>query len=383
VDGNGATIAQLRANGGVDLAPFADRMVVAQGIWYPAGATSLLAVELLAQVFDIEIAGVAFAAVALDARAGAHALASRLATGGGLPVIARDIVPSDALRVPRGRSEWILTDCGGSRFDAVRFDTGCFAGGVCQSPGIFDVSRFNAQDDALSPRGGIAGKLSRFAPLADEPVPEVRATWESYRPGAFAVNLPADLADTFGARFNSAYFASPQGTSEIHSGVVLDPETDAHFIAKVLTGGSNPDAPMLVYAEKVASVPLGWDPQTVPFRQPRVRYLSGGRANRRAALYIEDPDAGAFGIFARDPGAWGDEIAISIRYGGPKIFDIAVIYAATRFECARAIAYAGRVLAPGEDPLPAVVAEIIKPGPVGVVQAKAAGISVAVTREGT
>ena len=131
-------------------------------------------------------------------------------------------------------------------------------------------------------------------------------------------------------------------------------------------------------------MPLGWEPQTVPFAKPRTRYLSGGRANAPSAIYLQEPGVpGAIGIIAKQNGAWGDQIAITARFAGPAMFDLTVAYPGARFESARAIALAGRVLASGEDPLPALVAQIIKPGPIGVVQAKAAGIHTSVTRDRT
>jgi hypothetical protein len=204
----------------------------------------------------------------------------------------------------------------------------------------------------------------------------VTATWRAHRGGAFTVNLPADLADQFGARFNAARFASRDAQSEAYGDIVPDPPSDAHFIKTILAQSP------LVRAEAVASVPLGWEPQNVPFAQPRRRFLSGGHADRPSAIYLRQRGvSGAIGIFARDNGAWGDQISITVRYSGPAIFELTVSHAAARFECARAIAFAGRVLAAGESALPATIGNNIKPGPVGVVQAKAAGIRAAVTRD--
>src|SRR5262249_2336228 len=221
---------------------------------------------------------------------------------------------------------------------------------------------------------------SRYAPFGGAAAVTVSATWESHLPGAFTVNLPADLPDVFGARFDTARFASPSADSETYKGIVLDPRSDPNWIDKVLT--ENPPKSSLVFAKWVANVPLGWEPQTVPFAQPRTRYLSGGRKDRPSALYLQQRSvAGAFGIFADDVGAWGDQIAVSVRYAGPATYDLTVAHAAARFECARQIAFAGRVLKPGEDPFPALTAQAVKPQPVGVVQAKAAGIRASVTRE--
>jgi hypothetical protein len=128
--------------------------------------------------------------------------------------------------------------------------------------------------------------------------------------------------------------------------------------------------------------PLGWDPQPVPFRQPRTRHLTGGRADRPSAIYLQDSELPRtfFEISAKANGDYGDDIAITVQYAGPAAFDITVAYPGARFECGRTIAFWGQIPAGGEPPSPSP-ADMTKPGPVGAVQAKAAGISVAVTRE--
>ncbi len=250
-------------------------------------------------------------------------------------------------------------------------------------PGVFNATRFNARADLTNPGAAVTDERVRFAPLPDAPSMTLGASWNSHAAGAFVVNLPADLPDAFGARFNAARFTSPTSTNELYSAVVLDPSSDPDYLPTVLPGPPNPRSP-LVYAAAAPFVPLGWEPQTVPFAQPRTRYLSGGSATKPSALYLREPGvAGAIGIFALTPGAWGDQIGITVRYAGPAMFDLTVSFAGARFECAQAVVLAGRVLAAGEDPLPALTAEIIKPGPIGVVQAKAAGIRVAVTRDRT
>ncbi|SED64844.1 hypothetical protein SAMN05519104_4002 [Rhizobiales bacterium GAS188] len=372
----GAIIAHVRAGAGTSFAPFDGLMVVAAGNWYP-GAPPLLVVDVLAALFDAKIGEVAFAAVALDSRTGARSLTARLAAQSGPPVLARDVAPAEALQLPRGASDWMLVQCDGARFDAASFNDAHFVGGPCNVPGIFGVSRFNAKADETSLLAA-AGELTRFGPLPHGPPVTLSATWRSHRAGAFTVNLPVDLPEKFGARFNAARFASQHAGSETYAGVVLDPPTDDHYIGKVLA------ASPLVSAKAVPIIPLGWEGQQVPFGQPRSRFLSGGRADRPAAIYLTQREVpGAFGIFARDNGAWGDEIAISARYAGPAAFDLTVAHSAARFECARAIAFAGRVLGSGEDPLPALITKIIKPSPIGVVQAKAGGIRAGVTRERT
>jgi hypothetical protein len=382
LDGNGSVLAHLRAGAGVAFAPFDGIMVVVEGTWYPAGAASLFVVETIARVFDVTLGGLMLSAVTIDARAGSRSLAARLAVTDGAPVIARDSAPADAFVLPRGRSDWLLQICDGAGFDAALFDVGHFAGGHCDVVGVFDVGRFNAATDADNPDDSITGERTHFAPFGASAQVTVAAAWQNHHPGAFTVNLPADLPATFGAIFNAARFTSASDTSEKYSGVVLDPPSDPDYLPTLLpkTGGLSP----LVFAEAVPTVPLGWEAQTLPFAQPRKRFLTGGRADRPAAIYLREPGvAGFIAIKAKQFGAWGDEIAVSVRFAGPAMFDLTVSYAGARFECGRQIAFAGSVLADGENALPAMVADIIHPAPVGVVRAKAAGIVAGVTRDRT
>jgi hypothetical protein len=110
----------------------------------------------------------------------------------------------------------------------------------------------------------------------------------------------------------------------------------------------------------------------VPFRKPR--RLTLGTPERSARLYLSEDDVPGFVLVeAKTPGPWGNDIAVTARPVGPARFDVAVSYEAGRFECARAIVA-------GEPP-PAQIQELIKPRPVGVLRAKAAGIEAEVTRD--
>jgi hypothetical protein len=273
----------------------------------------------------------------------------------------------------------MLAQCNDARFNSAFFNHAEFSGGVCNEAGIFDFSRFNATgDDSSSSRAeALVRGLTRFAPLADPPPINLSATWQSHQPGTFVVNLPADLPPQFGARFNDAHFGSKNPDSETFKGLVLDPPNDTQYVATVLSKAGNHSA--LVYAQAVAAVPIGWEGQSVPFGQPRRRQLTGGNTQRAAALYLQEHGVpGAVAIFARSPGLHGNDVSVSVRYANPGVFDIDVNFAPARFECARAIAYAGRIFSADEDPIPTGA-----PVPIGVVQAKAAGIHTAVTRERT
>ena len=254
-----------------------------------------------------------------------------------------------------------------------------FAGGPCDVPGIFDVGRFNATADQDAPGGAVTGELARFAPFGAGGPVSVKAAWQNHQPGAFTVNLPADLPATFGARFNAARFTTKDLTGETYTGVVLDPPSDAHFIKTALSAST-----LVSASDALTKVPLGWDPQPVPFRQPRTRRLTGGRADRPSAIYLQDSALPGkfFPIFAKASGTYGDDIAITVQYAGPAAFDISVSYPGARFECGREIALTGRIPGDGEAP-PSSPAGLTEPGPIGVLQAKAAGIGTAVTRDRT
>jgi len=78
------------------------------------------------------------------------------------------------------------------------------------------------------------------------------------------------------------------------------------------------------------------------------------------------------------PGAWGNEILIVANKSaaGPARIDVKVSYQGARFENAR-------LAAGGGAELPARIEELLRPGPAGVLQAKAAGIHAEVTRDST
>ena len=299
--------------------------------------------------------------------------------GTAYPVPALDIVidppaqglgQSATLMLPRGRSEWIYLDCYAARFDYARFNAARFAGGLCLKRAAFDISHF-----VRTPPGREAAV---FAPesLSDPPV-EIRFHWAHHQPGALVVNLPADLPDRFGGRFNQVRFGVADGAPEIYAGVVTEPPTDSNHLKTRINSGSR-----LIQAEIVPRVPIGWQAVTIPFRRPRMHMFTGGKDGARARLYLTEKDVPGFiELVANQPGAWGNSIAVSVRKAGPARFDVTVNYRGARFESARKIVFAGRLLKPGEVALPALIEDLLKPGPVGVVQAKAAGIRAGVSRD--
>lgn len=109
-------------------------------------------------------------------------------------------------------------------------------------------------------------------------------------------------------------------------------------------------------------------------------FLAG--LTRQARLYLKEADVPDFiELKAVRPGAWGNAIAVTARKAGPASFDITISYQGARFENARQIARLGRIYKPGQDALPVLLEELLKPTPVGILQAKAAGIQANITRD--
>ena len=75
-------------------------------------------------------------------------------------------------------------------------------------------------------------------------------------------------------------------------------------------------------------------------------------------------------------GAFGNEIVVTARKSdaGPARFDVTISYQGGRFENAR-------LAARGGDRLPPRMEDFLRPGAVGVLQAKAAGVHAEVTRD--
>jgi hypothetical protein len=264
-------------------------------------------------------------------------------------------VPS--LTLPRGRTEWIFLECSGSRFDQARFDEDRFAGGDCAEAGVFNVSRFGQ---------------AVFGAIASEAV-EVTLRWQSHRPGAFVVNLPSDLPSRFGGRFNEARFGMAPDKPETLAGVVTEPPEDKRDLVR-LVNGEPPEfrTSSLVRAGRVPRVPIGFEAVKMPFRKPR--FLRLGDDHQAASLYLtEEGMEGFLWIRAREAGAWGNEISIVARPAGPGRWDVTIHFAGARFENARKTVLGA--------PLPDLAQDLLQPGPIGILQAKAAGVEARVTRD--
>ncbi|MGR9045804.1 MAG: hypothetical protein ACU83N_10940 [Gammaproteobacteria bacterium] len=291
----------------------------------------------------------------------AQILVEKLTERNGCEGLEQETDKAAVLMLPLGRSTWTYLDCQGARFDRDRFDAAYFAGPACTERGVFDVSRFVCQ-----PPDSRSTVFASRESQSDPPV-EVRFHWHRYQPGAFTVNLPADLPERFGARFNQSRFAKKGDAPETFNNVVTEPVTDPDFLVARITGSA------LIAAKQVDRVPIGFTVAILPFRKPR--RLTGGDDTASARLYLAEKDVTGFiELSAREPGAWGNGIAVAVRKAGPARFDVTISYQAARFENARRTVLGG-------DELPALTQALLKPGPVGVLQAKAGGVKAEATRD--
>jgi hypothetical protein len=267
----------------------------------------------------------------------------------------------DPLLIVRGRSEWRYLECVGTRYDQAHFDADAFSGGPCTEIGVFDASSWGTVPDAP-----IKAVFGDAAALPEDSV-EVSVRWTKHAPGSFAVNLPAELPPRFGARFGDGRFGSGDQVEQ-YAGAVTEPTGDKKDLA-VLVQSSK-----LIDGRHVDTVPLGWSAVTLPFRRPQ--RLTIGAPGARAALYVREEDVPGFiELEAREDGPQGTSIVVTAPRSGPAEFDVTVSFEAGRFESARDVVR-GR-------PLSASADDLLRPGPIGVLEAKAAGIHAAVRRERT
>jgi hypothetical protein len=284
--------------------------------------------------------------------------------------------PPDALRLPAGRSTWRYLECAAARFDYARFDHDRFAGAPLRERAVFDVTRFG--DQAGSP---LRPEFDTANPVPDLPV-AVTSEWLPHRAGTLTVNLPLDLDPRFGSRFNEARFGHPDGGAEAFPSAVTEPTGDERYLVTLINAGfpggahaAPVPASALASATLVARTPLGFTAQPMPFRIP-ARFSGGGPgAPARAYLAEEGFGGQVLELAAKQPGAFGNDLEVAARPAGPGRFDVTVALRAARFESARN-AVLGR-------PPAARVADLLTPGPVGVLIARAAGVAAHATREDT
>ncbi|MFN8496349.1 MAG: hypothetical protein U0641_00720 [Anaerolineae bacterium] len=383
VDAAGAPFAEMRAGPGVALAGLAGRAAAVSGRLYPADAgPGLMVVERAAALFDVTLSdggGVSetYAGVTMGRPDDvADGLVSRVNRADSALVWGEYVSKAQALRVPIGRSAWLYLDCYGARFDRdqvadpPRINTR-FPGLVCRERGVFDVSRF-------APLVGEAEEAVFAAEPITDGVVQVTTGREIYGPGIFAVNLPADLPAEFGARFDGGRFGSADDGVETYLRFVTEPTDDPDHPLKRIGDSTS----RLVKASVVQRAEIGFEPVSLPFRHPRTRMLRGGTAAEPARIYLRDDGvADIIKLEAREPGEAGNAIAVTVTKVDPAHFDMSIAYQGGRFESARLVALIGQT-GVGET-IPAATAELLQPGPVGVLHAKAAGVRVAVTRDRT
>ena len=379
VDNN--PIVKLRPGPGVRLAAFLPRVVSVTGTVYP-DTPPLMVIRQIAQLFDVSVqVSPSLGSVTEEHYPGVtigvdpqrdDALVRRINAGSqsSMLIKAELLAKDTGLKLLRGQNRWRYQDCHGDRFDAAHFDEAHFAGGGCRDRAIFDVSRFTP----LPPER----VKTVFADAENPPQISIQAafSWTRHKPGALVVNLPADLPGRFGGRFDQARFGQGPGKPELHEQAVTEPPGDERFLATLLNTDST-----LVEASVAGFVPQGWQAVTMPFRKPAA--LTLGTDSAPARLYLsEEGLSGFIEIRAREAGTWGNDIAVSARESGPAMFDVEIIYASTRFENARKIIM-GKDLSKPDLYLPTQTDALLQPGPLGILQAKAAGIHATVSRDKT
>ncbi len=399
LDANEAIIACLRAGPEVDLAAYQDRVVAVTGALH-AGEPALMIVHQIVYLFDVTLHFAPGEGDPLEelyrgvtigvGTAEPDSLVWQINAGPRFSqlVKAEELNKGTVLTLPQGQSEWIYGDCHSSRFNQAHFNATRFAGGRCDDRGVFNISRF-----AHAPPEPVAAVFAPADPLPD-PAVGVVFRWPSHQPGAFCVNLPADLAARFGGRFNKARFGQKKDTPELYEKAVTESTDDPDYLIARINANST-----LVEADVVMRVPLGWEAVTIPFRKPQ--FLTLGAEEAPARLYLAEEGLDGFiKVEANENGAWGNEIAVSARQSGPAMYDVAIIYQGSLFENARQVALgkgplppaprcqkekagsAARQVAPDRD-LPTLIQDLLQPGPVGVLQAKAAGVRADISRDHT
>jgi hypothetical protein len=371
VDATEDPIAQLKPGPGITLSAYQDRVVQIKGILYPG---RILLVQQIEPLFDVRVQPTQgncedYLRVTISGAISKDALVYQISDRSRL-VVATVLEKGQVLTLPKGQSNWIYLDCYSSRFNQTNFNQGYFPGATCYERGIFNVSRFEHEEEPPQLVAVFASEQ-----ITDPPV-EVSFAWQTYQPGSFQVNLPADLPNVFGARFNQARFSQEKDKPELYPQAVTERTGDAtfdsaHYLVELINRSS-----LLVSAEAVDRVPQGWEPVTMPFRKPQ--RLTLGSATQEARIYLIEKGLEGTNRFikvqAREPGIWGNDLKISARPAGQAaMFDVAIAYTASRFENARRVALG--------NPLSTLTEEILRPQPIGVLQAKAAGVEIEVTRD--
>lgn len=373
-DAEGHVLARLRDGAGLGLGDYLGRTVVASGAIHAGDDEPLLIVQQVDTLFTVALSfhppegepvTEQYEGVTIGQEPGAeNALVRQIQERPSALVRAESLPKTTVLSLPLGRTRWRYLDCYAPRFDYARFDLASFPAEICYERGVFDASRF--ENTPPEPVAAV------FTGAGDPPDAEVQIAFQTvrYQPGAFRVHLPADLPEIFGARFNQSRFGQAPGKPELYEQVVTEPASDPKHVEKVF------DRSPLIEAKIVPRVPLGFAPQAIPFPDRNPRYLAQGDRRSPARIYLAEEGIDGFLLIeAREPGDYGNQIGITVRASGPAMVDFAIIYEGAPFENARETVLGKR--------LAALTEESLQPGPAGILQAKAAGVQAAVTREHT
>lgn len=384
-DPTGAALAHLRPGRGISMGAYLDHVVVVYGPLYAGDTTPLMIVNYIADLFDVEFhiedgKSDPYPAVTIGTGSNMNfpdSLTWQITTRPSPLVRAIEMDKGSALVLPRGRSEWAYLDGDGSRFDFVPFGDRNKARPAGQSVAEFarcgaERAVFNLSRFTNSPPEQEVTVFAKDRTVPD-PTVSLQFHWTRHQPCAFVVNLPDDLPERFGSRFNQTRFGMTNNAPEEYKNVVTEPHDNSESFSKRLATSK------LVVAEHVDIVPIGWDPMDIPFFHPRIRTLTGGTDSQKAMLFLREPGAPGFvHLTAKEAGAWGNAIAVTVRKGtkGPAYFDVTVSYPGVRLENARQTVLGGKQLPASSD-------DLLKPGPIGILQAKAAGVQADVTRQRT
>jgi hypothetical protein len=374
VDKAGATIALVRAGAQLDLQAYGAHPVAATGVFYSGSPGSLIASQV-ARLFDVTINDEKYTGVTIAEGDGADSLARQVNAGAQFGqfsklVTAEELDKGTVLLLVEERADWLYLDCAGARYNQAHFNVNHFPNGRCEELGVFNVSRF-----ANSPPENVVAVYAGDD-RSDEFPAIVTMRWTRQQAGSFTVNLPLDLPARFGARFNESRFGQSANSPELFAPAVAEPPTDERFLVRLINNDpavKGNQRSQFVDAAVVQSVPLGWAPVRMPFRKPQP--LTLGSETVKAALYLSEEGLDGFiRLQAREAGVWGNDISVSARKSGPAQYEVSVLFQGGRFESAREVVRG--------DPLPPLIPELLKPGPMGVYQAKAAGVLAVVTRDG-